>query len=750
MPWIKEDHNPSRDRARTLLRMMSRQISVVQEEATQPGLESSDSSSILSQENDIHTSIPRLRLAMTYDTGTQPNNPDTFYSDPVDVNVLVSRADDDTYYKYLTTGMASDRRYSNNSERKPQKLFHDLERHSKAIQKCFQRWEQHDSITKSETCPGEHDDAIEIPDDETVNNGGLYEPFRVGLTEVSTESTSTLLQLSPAAKFRDPLVLNYVNATKLDGLDSSRRYKNNLLAVIQDGSGEDLLFAGCRSEILIFEFESRRHSPKSNCLLRFDTRPTFTSTADRIVLTWPYYPHTINYITACSNWQSGAALGVCTDDGSILVWYSSSLRREIQRVSENKGSSQSQSTHFPRVAPDVSLKLESSAWGLDFGSALDDEGRLHHILIASSNSQAATLYYYDKDTSTFNHVNSHQLLHNVPDVSVLKYQISGNKHQVTVSCGSISGELVLFMFKFTIGHEPMTDTSNSQWPLRLGHVLFDEPVVVRRTNLGTDCWTTKPVKTEYFKPVQSIRAMTGDPFIDEATEVSQILSESRILDLASDSLVSSDLGGAAYWQFFDAPVVCLESSEDYDHRADDTSKFTNFEEEYRRIHQAYKHMCKSGDLETAFLSDTMLAVSTGSRLGLFRADTLLCISATKHVFNLDIPVSEETKWCKRILITHVIEELLCFIAVSQAGLVTIMRLCEHRGLYGMRQEHLFPNPLGLTISESSLRTITGLGVRNMSVTKEIPRFYLYILYSDGLVLTYELRESRDDITDLDF
>lgn len=736
LPWKKEDSGP-----RPILpRLIHDNDSTPHEEAV------SDSSSVLSRENDIENFLPGLEFSNAFDRGSEPRNPDSFYADKdTESGESIMSPEDDSFFKYVSSETQSDRRYSNNSERVADSSVRE-EIDTSKTQGTYREWEWHDSITRQEMLPDCHDSELSGSSSELSNNGGIYLPFRQRLSDIATDSFS-LLQLPPAAKYRDSLKLNYMGSSTVSGLETSRRYKNNLAVVVLSPGGPDLLVCGCRSEVYVFEFDESRHIPKTNHVLRFDTRPQFTTDGHRIALTWAYYPHTINYMKSVPNWVQGPAIGVCTDDGSVLIWHVKTLRGEIVRQAQRKPPDPQ--LYTVRLEADVSLQLQSSAWGLDFASAYDSDGKQHFVLAASSNTQRATLFYFHELTGGYLSVSTHQLLHNIPDVSVVEYSIVGRQHNVIVSCASISGELVLFQFGFTINWEP-SEPHESQWLFRREDVQFNEPIVIRRTSLGSECWTTKPVPIKFFKPVQSIRAMTGDPFIEEDKEVQQILTESKILSMPEDPKVSAGLGGAAYFQFFDSPVVYLATSENANHRVDDTSKFVTFEEEYQRIHQAYKHMCKHEISPSAGLQDKVLAVSTGLQLGLFRGDTLFCCGATKSIFTLEIPMTNETKWCNRILITHVINELLCFIGVSQQGLVTIMRLCEHRGLYGMRQEHLFPNALSLTIAESSIRTIIGLSVRDLSVSSEYPRFMLYIVYSDGLVLTYELREEGSAIVDMDF
>lgn len=697
----------------------------------------------MTEENDIENYFLDSINAYQADGGTAPKDPDNFYNQTQAKDAREFQPDDDSCYKYISNGVESDRRYSNNSERRPT-LLKDVKKMTTSIQDAYNEWERRLAILNES---GLTNEAIEETD---YSEGGLYDPFRPGLSNIATDSASSLLQLAPATKYRDLLQLNYMGSTTLNGLTASRRYKNNLSTIVHDAENTDLLLVACVSEILVYGFDSILHQPKEKETFRFETRPTGTTNADGNLLTWPYYPHTINFMRGTDDWLHGSAVGICTDDGSVLIWHVSKLRQELKkRSNENR-------TSYPRlynlrITADIILRLGMSAWGLDFASAVDNKGEKHFVAVASSNSQTATLFYLDKGTGEMSSVETLELLHNIPEVSIIDYTIEQDKHVSTVSCSSISGELIVFRFSFYVGNfatERSTDSPTElEWPKRQGCALFYEPQILHRTNLDSECWTTKPVATKYFKLVQSLKAMTGDPFVDDQTEISHILTESAILNLSPDPLKTADLGGASRFQFFDSPVVCLAGSGDSNLSENNTSKFGSREEEYQRIHQAYKSLC-SGTSDV--LHNTILAISTDSRLGLFRADTLFCTSATRNVFTLNIPENEETRWCKRILITHVVKELLCFIAVSQQGLVTIMRLCEHRGLFGMRQEYLFPNALSLSIAESNLRSITGLAVRNLSIEDENLRFFLYIIYSDGLVLTYELKDHRDSVLDIDF
>ena len=57
----------------------------------------------------------------------------------------------------------------------------------------------------------------------------------------------------------------------------------------------EYLVLGLNSELIVFGFDGLTNLP-SKQLLRIDTRPMYTSSTDRLISTWPYFPHTINYL----------------------------------------------------------------------------------------------------------------------------------------------------------------------------------------------------------------------------------------------------------------------------------------------------------------------------------------------------------------------------------------------------------------------------------------------------------------------
>ena len=69
------------------------------------------------------------------------------------------------------------------------------------------------------------------------------------------------------------------------------------------------------------------------------------------------------------------------------------------------------------VKPDFRIKTEASLWGLDFKTYNG-----HNILVvASDNSQSVVLLYYHPVDERFYNIKSHQILHNIPDISIVSY-----------------------------------------------------------------------------------------------------------------------------------------------------------------------------------------------------------------------------------------------------------------------------------------------------------------------------------------
>lgn len=708
--------------------------------------------------------------------------------------------------EYVAVDNLGERRYSTNTKErynlliendlKTNELVNDIKiaRFPSHSQDAYTHWERHDTTTMNEI------DLGNLSDDYSPTLG-IYDPFNPDLTTIENSDPSKIVRREPGTKFRDSLQLNHVGIMKLFGLESIRKYKNNLSTIISSSQGEDYLVIATNSELVIFDFESITHLPNKSSVLKFDTKPNFTSTTDRLISTWPYFPHTINYLKTAS-FMGKQVLAACLDDSTLMIWYSDTILEYVHKFDNTKRFQHrntddlyqdSNRFYGLKIHADFVIRLESSLWGVDFISYHDKYETFHNLIVASDNSQGISLFYYHSGDHRFYHIKSHQVLHNIPEVSFLNHKITDDDtHIITVSCASISGELLIFKFKFRINIGPLdkdefdyfkkqtvyyVDPSMEELENRNNHsymqlhdemnqkrfprLFFWAPTVITRALFSDDCWTSKPINSKYFLPVQSISAVFGDPFIEERKEIKHIINESTVLDMQFDPLRTSHLGLAANWQFYEAPITSLAQASYHHETVFEAAQLTGVDDSNRRIHKGYLRKLKeltsrpripSANGKSYWLDENIdqdptdfLAVSTSKKLGLFRADTLFCNSATKKLFDLSIPFNEESKYSDRISITLLIPPLLCFIALSQQGLVTIMRLCQHRGVYGMRQEHLFPNALSLALGYHGYRTISGLAVRDRSLSPQESRFLLYITYTDGLIISYQLSLNHHDI-----
>ncbi|KAK6462718.1 CRT10-domain-containing protein [Scheffersomyces coipomensis] len=659
-------------------------------------------------------------------------------------------------------------------------------------QNAYHNWERHSPSTIVSTTD-QSDSSPRFPD-----QFNSFDPFSLLI------NNSLLSQ-----QFKDSLHLKSIGTESLFQIQSLKTYKNNLSTIIRNPhTNEDYLIIGYNSDILVYDFNSTTNLPYKIPLFKFDTKPPFTTTTDRLISTWPYFPHTVNFITKFDDFiGSQGIVCVCCDDGILYIYDIESIITKANEFKlkrpqqfQDPATIPSNKIHFK---PRFKVRLDASIWGLDF----KHYNGSYNVFIISDNSQSLTLLYYDEFDQRFYNVKSHQLLHNIPECSIISVNINHDTgtHDVKVSCGSISGELIIFQFKFKLIHGPVNihewefykdqeyhyvDKAIEQLENRnninfnnaniinissskFNRVKFNNPTVIVRTVLNEYCWTTKVINSKYFKLVNSINELTGDFTINSNEKCFDIINESKILNLEFDPVKSSHLGLASNWQHFECKTINLSKlshstmtlppSSPHSHTLD-SSILATLDDEYKRIHKGvlsqYTHM-KGRPLQKSinkksYLLDVsqdlqsfdMLVVSTGKKLGLFRTDTLFCSCSTKTMFDLSIPSNDQSKPANRISITQIIPQLQCVVAISQLGLVSIMRLCQYRGLYAMRQEFVFPNAFILAFSNyGGHRTIAGFSIRDKSSSPQYPRFLLYIIYTDGFILTYELslNDNNDDL-----
>ncbi|KAI5966014.1 hypothetical protein KGF57_000679 [Candida theae] len=638
---------------------------------------------------------------------------------------------------------------------------------------------------------------IYSPPVKTIDRGSF-------VVDIEPHQELLLLKQAPAEKFYNGMELNVAGTTTLKSMRGCMQYKNNLSCVFAHDGG-DYLVVACNSRLDIYDFDSMTNLPNETPRLMFDTKPTFTSTTDRVVAASPYFPHGINYVKSCQ-FLGKTVVCACIDDGRLLIWYVDALVEQLKRHQPSAEEVQFRNLKIP---PSFKIRLSASLWGLDIKD---------NIIVASDNSQCIVLLYFHEQDGRFYHVKSHQLLHNIPSVAIIKHTHGA----VEVSCVTIAGEVVVldFQFKLVLGplnksdleffqHRAVYYTDPMIESLEYGNgddevyrhrhldhyedrdlissartvfkrVEFYPPSLLSRCVVDEDCWTIQPFRRSWFLPVGSLQSVFGDCEIDDEKECDRIIAESIVLkskqgfqlqregevlqEDGKDDVIDSGtgLGSAANYQFYQCDSIDFHGVEPPVIRMPATAKMTDINDEYRRIHRDILLHEKSNKIV-----DDFLAVTTSKKMALFKYPSLYCPCATKPLFNLDLHKKTESCYSNRLSISAVIPELSCFIGVSQQGIVTIMRMCTYRGVYGMRQEHVFPNAfkVAATADGGSYRTIVGLSVREKksqvgvnngdcstvfdsscidgvraSEIKDSPSYLLYILYDDGKILGYSLSE----------
>lgn len=548
------------------------------------------------------------------------------------------------------------------------------------------------------------------------------------IAKLSNDNPESLVENRPNKRFRDPLLLNFIGTSMLEDMEDARYFKNNLAAVVTSSYGNKLFVVAVLTYLNFYPFDPLTNCPEDSPILLIDMTPLVTSIEQRQNLTWRDNPHTINSIKTCPNWFGKEVLISCGDDGNIYMWNSDAL---IFSAYESNNLQETNTGFEPLHI----IVVPASAWSADICSYNDSKGNTHNVVVATYNSRKVELLYY-KD-SGFISICSDLLPHNVPEVSFLSCTEHDGNHEAVISMASISNDLM---------------TYSITWKMDLENNLNFKSINIRALlcyRLDQELWTAKPIDSKYFLKVGSLEEVNGD-FTQCPMEKARIMFESKILSSEiPDQRFSSSLGIAAGLQTFDVPVVSFDPPT----MEDDLALQRRIDHYFNSVAQAYidfqtESILKQKQeplsqklLRQKTLSQKFLAVSSHNTLALYRADTLICCARTREVFTKTPTPPPDAMYSNRIQITLLIPELSCFIAVTQLGVVSILRFCQHRGVFGMRQEHIFPH-LSWVENETEKRTIIGISSKSLSVTAEEPRYMLYVVFSDGKVLNYILKAQQ--------
>lgn len=585
-------------------------------------------------------------------------------------------------------------------------------------------WEHHDAATLAELKEAECK---------------LDESFRPAMHNEHPPTPSdadpcSLTQVAPASRFKDSIDLQFVGSSDILKLQLSRPYANNLSAVITSKSGEQMLVVAVLATLYFHPFDPLTHQPENSPVLQIVASQEITTFEEDYELAWPYQRHTWNHIKTHTEWLDHEILVACGDSGRVKIWDSDTLFQAAQRKLVNSRLKEM------LLKPQLELKAFASAWGVDFAKCVDSSGKVHRISVVSYNSRQVGLFYYNEDQMSFSLICTDLLPNNVPDVSFLSYVEKHGEHIAVVSMACVSKDLINYAFQWRLDSPNVVNVKS----------IKIQPLATVRGQYG--CWTTRPIDVNYFKKVQSYKELTGET-INEGLWCSNILRGLRALRLqVPDPKWSSSLGVTARWQELLIRVTNLEGESPNDADQDSEARTQmNLDLKLNRCRHSHDVDLSKDPTETdKILALKILAVSTWCDVALFRADTLLCCAKTKEVFSKKPYLTLVTSSNNRIQLSTLVPELSSMIVATQLGMVAIFRLCQYQGVYAMRQEHIFPNLDFFGQNNDRERVLVGISVKKLSAHGAYPRFFLYVTYLEGTVLTYCLQDKLRVVDPLEF
>lgn len=502
-----------------------------------------------------------------------------------------------------------------------------------------------------------------------------------------------------ASRYDDSMELRSIKVIQIPTMGNFVECKGNLVECYGNW-----LLIGSGSHLTLLKNE--------NIIKVHDLRPRMTTVTHIQNATWQVNPHTLNLVKVVKLMGEDMLI-CCLDDGRVLLY-------ELKALNLYSELSQ----------PLFEIAMESSVWGAD---AQDN------VLVMSDNSHKVTLVYFCKtERKVICAGQSTEFSSNIPDVSIIKSEIDS----VTVSLVNIDGEFLVINFDLNtelIESEILEgDLAN---PITLHQLLgrAEDSILctVRfRTKVDEQGWTVNTVDADCFLEVNN-PGYLGAYDIDTV----EVMKCSEILGLSENYMVSSNLGGASTF-------VCLDTIAQFAEKPDSRSRSTlnSVTDKVSRIKKAYydmelgPHTTDSGGLNS--LDGKFLLLTTETKCALFRADRLICNATTQEVF--DLVTDEYAEYANRISIVRVIPKINAYIAVSQAGIVSIGRFVKHRGIHSIREEHAWRCPKGPNTRDDEARTVAGVALREIGQSV----YQIYLVFSDGEAHLFDLRTADCDDTNL--
>lgn len=537
-------------------------------------------------------------------------------------------------------------------------------------------------------------------------------------SESVLEAIERIQLFSPSPSVSNHLKIELKTAIELD-MPGLRKYKN-CLSTVFSCQDVDYLAVALNSSVVVMEFDPITHMPRAQGH-HLETRPVFTHIRDSLVATWQQYPHTINYLQLFKKFNRGPVVAACVDDAHIYIWHTETL---IAAVENGKS----------KCRGDYMLCMDSSCWGIDIVSWDDDYGT-HNLVVASDNSRKVKLMYYSGYDNRWYHVSSVPLYHNVPTVAFCgPPQRDQGVYSVEVACGLISREVCVFQFNFAISSGPQVEDHSlpdvyyvdRQVELQvhenegtavptgdyLPRIIFDTPIIKSLSMVDDYVWGVIPMDCRYFLRVDSLEEVFG-----EAASTGWISQHS--VERGNTYGVNG--------------LLNHHKSPRYGHPS-----FLHFPTIDDQCHRAHMLIAEYHQNEPP---PKFIAMCSTKLMALFTKDHLFCNNYIPRLFNPAlIPGADGQLFANRLLIYCLVPSLQCCIVATQQGLVLVVRMCQYRGVYGLRPEVVFPSPqLASAFGGDGFRTIAGMTVRDRTVDETHPVVLVYLVYTNGMVVAFELQ-----------
>lgn len=395
------------------------------------------------------------------------------------------------------------------------------------------------------------------------------------------------------------------------------------------------------------------------------------------------------------------------------------------------------------------IRVYSSAWSI---AAHDNH------MIVSDNSKRVTIFELTEEGAIYK-ATSPELRHNIPFIDLKRV----NASMYIMVCATYAGLQYILMFN------PKTY----------------EFLISDCVELDGSVWSCKFIPSSAFLEVTSFELLSGS--LTSTIDPDDILNQSEILGIVSDQNESSDLGLAKYYTHLKVPTISsrriMESSSNSKIVKNEKLQLQRQRELYDTLYtflERDENVIEMGSIvDVSVISglDSYFISCTNNSIGLFNTFHMLNLATCKHAFpmvsapyivqrnnNLNTNENENPFISRRESHTaaesilplsrsfldriYLIQPMFSINAIAigtQAGQVSIFRLCKFRGLHSIRLEYVLIDIEKYIMNEhGKYRTLIGLTANKCGydhIGNDV--WLLAVVYSDFLTLNYKISKNLE-------